>query len=299
LGPAFHQIFLKLSLHGRRHQPAQSSAVMMVGAKMIHVLRIAAALALLAVAADGRTASAAPRTDCRAKAIQDLQRLSPHGYSVYQAMADKKQFLAWLTCDDIHQGLATGVHESVHLLTHQRDAFPLIEGGEVRRPHQVSRFFAPREISRQFDLKDAYVQTYLRPGAASSASDFLYLLDELNAYSHDLHAAVQLMPLQRRDRRADNRDGLASLMAFLTGYVQAAEKTKPKTWEGLMQPEPRHVVQILWAQAETVLASSCGIADWGFKDRAHIAFMSSPKNNSALTQLLGREPTFSSACMSS
>ena len=266
---------------------------------MVRVLRITAAAALLAVLADAHTASAAPRADCRTKAINDLQRLSPNGHAIYRAMTDKKQFLVWLTCDDVHLGLSTSVHESVHMLTQERNAFPLIEGGEIRRPHEVSRFFAPRDIAKRFDSKDAYVQTYLRPGAASSATDFLYLLDELNAYSHDLNSAVQLVSLQRRDRTADHRDGLAALMAFVMSYVQAAEKTKPATWEGLMRPEPRRVVQTLWAQAETALASACGIPGFGAKDRTYISFMHKAENNSALAQLLGRPPVYPSACMSS
>jgi hypothetical protein len=185
------------------------------------------------------------------------------------------------------------------MLTEGRDAFLLIDGGEVRRPHEVSRFFAPKEIAKKFDSKDPYVQTYLRPGAASSADDFMYLLDELNAYSHDLHSAVRLISLQRRDRQADHRDGLAALMMFVMSYVDTAEKAKPKTWEGLMRPEPRRVVQTLWAQAETTLASSCGIPDFGAKDRKYVAFMSDSKNSSALARLLGRAPTFPSECMSS
>jgi hypothetical protein len=266
---------------------------------MVEVFRASAVAALLVLTGGAQSASAAPRTDCRAQAIQDLQRLSPRGHAIYQAMADKKQFLTWVTCDDVHLGLATGVHESVHMLTEERDAFPLIDGGQVRRPHEVSRFFAPREIAKRFDSRDPYVQTYLRPGAASSANEFMCLLDELNAYSHDLHSAVRLVPLQRRDRQADHRDGLAALMTFVMGYVDAAEKTKPATWQGLLRPEPRQVVQTLWAQAETALSSSCGIPAFGAKDRQYVAYLCEPKNSSALAEVLGRAPICPSACATS
>jgi hypothetical protein len=73
----------------------------------------------------------------------------------------------------------------------------------------------------EFFSRDAYVQSYLGPNGASSKDDFMYLLDELNAYSHDLDAAVALVPLQLRDREVDHRDGLAALMYFchaLRGY---------------------------------------------------------------------------------
>jgi hypothetical protein len=75
----------------------------------------AAAAALLAIAWS-QTAMAA-RTDCQPQALRDLQRLSPQGHAVYQAITDKRHFLRFLTCDDVVLGLATAVHESVHLLT--------------------------------------------------------------------------------------------------------------------------------------------------------------------------------------
>ena len=62
---------------------------------------------------------------------------------------------------------------------------------QLKRPHEVSAFFAPQLIAGKFKAND-FVATYLRPGSASSATDFLYLLDELNAYTHDLSTAVNL-----------------------------------------------------------------------------------------------------------
>lgn len=262
-------------------------------------LRAAATLlALLNIVA--QTASAAPRaarTDCREQAINDLQRLSPRGYEIYEAVADKKQFLTWVTCDDLQVGLATGVHETVHVLTAERDAYPLIDGSSIPRPHEVSKFFAPREIAKKFDPKDAYVQNYLSPGGASSKDDFMYLLDELNAYSHDLNSSSRLVPLQRHDRQVDQRDGLAALMTFVMSYVETAQKSKPATWAGLQRPEPRRVVQTLWKQAETTLASSCGIPDFGKNDRDYIASLCDPKNGKALTDLLDRAPVCARECL--
>lgn len=260
-----------------------------------------ATLAFLIVAVTSQTSSAAPRTEgkgCYTQALGNLERLSPHGYAIYKAMTDKKQFMTWLTCDDVQLGLATSVHESVHVLTQERDAFPLIDGGDVRRPHQVSKFFSPKDIAGNFDSKDSFVQTYLRPGGASSANDFLYVLDELNAYSHDLHSAVKLASLQRRDRQVDHRDGLTALMAFVVSYADTAQKKQPATWEGLQRPEHKQVVQTLWAQAETTLDSSCGIPAFGRKDKDYIAFINDPKRNAALTALIGRAPKISSDCLS-
>ena len=110
-------------------------------------------------------------------------------------------------------GLATAVHESVHLLTSEKEAYPLIGGGLAERPSESLRFFAPREIARRFDGRNAYVQTYLKRGAASSAEDFRFLLDELNAYSHDLATSVRLVSLLRPEHgQVGHRDGLAALV---------------------------------------------------------------------------------------
>jgi hypothetical protein len=250
-------------------------------------------VALLAVAAP---ATAAPRTDCRQQAIRDLQRLSPQGHAIYSAMPDKKLFMFWVTCDDTQLGLATAVHESVHILTEQMDAYPLIGGGSIRRLHEVSRLFPPREIAGNFDRSDIYVQTYLRPGAATSATDLMYLLDELNAYTHDLNSAIRLAPLNKSNSQVDHRDGLTALMAFVMSYVDRARRHKPATWEGLQRPEPRRLVQVLWRQAEATLTKSWDVPGIGHQDRKYVAFMCDHRNSDALAELLGRTPISADAC---
>lgn len=243
------------------------------------------------------SAALAARPDCQPQALRDLQRLSPQGHAIYLAMSNKGHFLRFLTCDDVVLGLATAVHESVHLLTGEKDAYPLIDGTSVRRPPENLRFLAPRDIARRFDPRDIYVQNYLRRGAASSADDFRFLLDELNAYSHDLNAAVQLVPLRRGDRQVGHRDGLAALMSFVMGYADAARQSAPATWEGLQRPETKKVVATLWAQAEGVLASSCGVPAFGREDRKHVAFLCDRRNGEALGHLLGRAPACPAACL--
>jgi hypothetical protein len=259
-------------------------------------------LTLLAVFGSSQETFAAPRIDqigCRPKAIHDLQELSPRGYAIYQEVKDKSQFFTWLTCDDVQTGLSTAVHESVHVLTEEQDAYPLIDGSSIRRPHEVSHFFAPAKIAGKFDAHDPYVQNYLSPSGASSKDDFMYLLDELNAYSHDLNSAVKLVSLQRHDRDIDRRDGLAAVMDFVMRYVDVAQKREPATWQGLLRPEPRRVVQTLWSQAETTLASSCGLPEFGLKDREYIGFICEQRNGGALAELLGRAPACPSECLSS
>ena len=252
----------------------------------------------LGVSQPGFAAPQAKQSGCQSQALSNLERLSPEGYAIYTAMSDKKQFLVWLTCDDVQLGLATSVHESVHVLTQEQDSFPLINGEKIRRPHQVAKFFAPKLAAKSFDGRDSYVQTYLRPGSATSAENFLYMLDELNAYSHDLNSAVKLVSLQRRDRQVDHRDGLTALMAFVVSYTDMAKKSQPAAWQGLQAAEPKQVIQTLWTQAETVLNASCDIPAIGRKDKDYIAFINDPKNNTAITDLIGRSPKISDECVS-
>src|SRR5262249_17761038 len=159
-----------------------------------------------------------------------LRGSAPQGFAVYQAIQDKKFFLSWISCNEAQLGLSTAVHESVHYITAETDAFPLVGGGQLKRPHEVSEFFAPSLIAGKFKAND-FVTTYVRPGSASSSTDFLYLLDELNAYTHDLNTAVALSRAQAAveegDEEVDHRDGLAALMAFVALYVERAEESEP------------------------------------------------------------------------
>ena len=245
--------------------------------------------------------SAASAADCRPAALERLRTAAPEGFAIYQAIKDKKFFVGWLSCDEAQLGLPTAVHESVHYIAAEIDAFPLVHGGQVKRPHEVSGFFAPSLIAGKFKADD-FVTTYLRPGSASSSGDFLYLLDELNGYTHDLNTAVRLS--HRRGQagegdQVDHRDGLAALMAFVALYVERAEQSEPATWSGLRAPGVARTVSELWGRAEQVMASSCGIPNFGTGDRSLIRQFCQPGPQASLQKILGRAPVCPSACLSS
>ncbi len=240
--------------------------------------------------------SAANAADCKPAALEKLRAASADGFAVYQEIKDKKFFLNWITCDDVQLDLPTAVHESVHFITAEKDAFPLVNGGEISRPHEVSAFFAPQLIAAKFK-PSPFVTTYLRPGSASSASDFLYLLDELNAYTHDLNAAVDLKNMRRGDQQVDGRDGLAAAMAFVALYVQRAEESDPATWSGLQKPQAAKTFSALWGQAEKVMASSCAIPNFGTEDKGFIRQFCQVKPQSSLHKILGRAPVCPTQCL--
>jgi hypothetical protein len=258
-----------------------------------------AALACMPLAASLK--SAAEAGDCRPGAIERLRAAAPEGFAIYQAIKDKKFFLGWISCDEAELGLPTAVHESVHYITSETDAFPLLHGGQLKRPHEVSAFFAPQLIAGKFKAND-FVTTYLRPGSASSASDLLYLLDELNAYTHDLNTAVNLSrssgPVEHGDE-VDHRDGLAALMAFVALYAERAEASEPATWSGLLEPRVANTVSELWGRAEQVMASSCGIANFGTEDKSLIRQFCQRAPQAALQKILGRAPVCPTACLKS
>jgi hypothetical protein len=243
--------------------------------------------------------SAATAADCRPAAIERLRAASPEGFAIYRKVKDEKFFLGWISCGEAGFGLPTAVHESVHYITAETDAFPLLGGGELKRPHEVSAFFAPSLIAARFKGSD-FVTTYLQPGAASSAGDFLYLLDELNAYTHDLAAAVSLHRSQAstdEGDHVDHRDGLAALMAFVALYVERAEQSEPATWRGLTEPRAARIVSALWGQAEKVMASSCGIPNFGTEDRLLIRQFCQRGPQAALQKVIGRAPICPAACL--
>jgi len=245
-------------------------------------------------------AASATASDCRSASVERLRAEAPQGFTIYQQIKDKNFFLGWLDCNDPQLGLPTAVHESVHYVTAETDAFPLLGGGALKRPHEASGFFAPSLIAAKFKLND-FVATYLRPGSASSAGDFLYLLDELNAYTHDLATAIALSRSEAfvgpSDEHIDHRDGLAALMAFVALYVERAEASEPATWRGLNEPRVAKTVAELWGRAETAMAASCGIPNFGTEDKTLIRQFCQPGPRAALRKVIGRAPVCPAACL--
>src|SRR3954452_17055086 len=126
--------------------------------------------AVMYMPAAGGVNSSAVAGDCRLEAIERLSDFAPQGFAVYQAVKDKKFFLGWISCNEAQLGLPTAVHESAHYIAAETDAFPLMDGRRLKRPHEVSAFYAPSVIAAKFKPSD-FVTTYLRPGSASSAGD--------------------------------------------------------------------------------------------------------------------------------
>jgi len=243
-----------------------------------------------------RGAAGAQAGGCQENAIRQLKASSPDGYSIYEMVDDKPFFRGWISCDDIQLGLSTAVHESTHYVTSHHDAYPLVNGGQIGRPHEASKFYAPSLIAAKF-TPSHFVDIYLTSGKASSATDFLYLLDELNAYSHDLNTAVNLERLRPADVEVEYRDGLAALMAFVAVYAETAKESEPVTWSGLQEPAVAKTVAVLWGHAEQVMVASCRIPNIGSEDKAYIRRFCEAGPRSAMQTILGRPPVCPADCL--
>ncbi len=234
---------------------------------------------------------------CRAEALAQLREQSPDGYRIYERIADKKMFTTWILCDDRQRGLTTAVHEAVHMLTEQLDAFPLIDGRQIKRIPALEKFAPPGRIARQFSRSDDFVKTYLLPGGASSADDFTYLIDEFNSYVHDLNTAIETQAIAPKDTRLGHRDGMSAMMAFLMAYVSYAEKEDARTWAGLHRPDVKRLVTTLWSEAERTIEKSCSVPRYSVDDRAYLSYICTPANGRALGHMLGRAPHCPRACL--
>ena len=240
--------------------------------------------------------SASADTSCHAKALRDLKQLAPEGYAIYTRTVNKPDFLHWVTCDDVQLGLTTAVHETVHLQTEELNAYPLITGERLPRVAEGRTFFPPRLIASKFDPESMYVSTYLMPGAASSAGQLRYLLDEFNAYAHDLNAAVKLQAIADPGRDVYHRDGLAALMSFVAAYVEDARARYPATWAELQKPLVKKTVVGLWTQAERVMSSSCRSPRIGLEAPLYLSKVCSATIKHGLAVMLGRPPVCPIGC---
>ena len=255
----------------------------------------AALCGLILQAATSLGVEPAAAGECGPQAIDVLKAASSNGYAVFRAVKDRAFFRTWLDCDDAQYGLPTAVHESVHLITADGDAYPLVGGGAVKRPAEDGALFAPARIARQF-RSSLFVDTYLRPKGATSAVDVRYLLDELNAYTHDLDTAVALAERRDPDVQRHHRDGLAALMSFVALYIETAEND-PSAWSALKRPGTAAAVTTLWTQAEHTLVASCRIPEFGDEDKIFLGKLCATRTQAALGRFLGRVPVCPKACL--
>lgn len=243
-------------------------------------------------------AAADPPKACVERALGYLRQALPEGYSIYDRLKNKSVFTFFLKCgDDVQLGMTSAVHEGAHGLTSELNAYPLINGGVVPLVGDMKSLFRPGLVAPRFNKSSAFVSTYLMPGAATSADEFGFLLNELNAYTHDLNAAVKLKRYSSENYDVYHRDGLAALMAFTAAYVERARQEDAAAWSALQAPGVRRSVATLWAQAEHVMGASCRVPRYAHEAAEFLTPVCGATIRHGLGQLLGRPPLCPVTCL--
>lgn len=259
------------------------------------LVRLLACLGSMVLAVSTARAGAEP--PCLPAALEILRTSLPQGLRVYQKLTNKKDFTHWIKCEDLQLELATAVHEGIHVLTTELNGYLLLDGRVLPRVGEGRQFFAPKVVAGQFKRQSAFVQSYLMPGGATSADEFAYLLDELNAYSHDLTVAARLTRYAPKDTHVYHRDGLAALMAFVGAYVERARVENGDTWAQLRGGTTPKTVAALWAQAEVAMGGACRIPSGGLEARDYLRPLCASTIKHGLGTLLGRPPLCPVSCL--
>lgn len=238
----------------------------------------------------------------RHRILDRLRHVSPAAMRVYEALRDKEFFWTWVKKDDppamLAQNLQTAVHESLHSLRQDMgNSILAMDGSRLQLPGPARRMMELASIADRFRRAGiaegatgdgSNFQTYVRRGAASSAIDFSYLLDEFNAYIYDRNIAEQLNSAFNGGGSGLNPYGVVSMMAFVGEYAAAARQTNPETWKNLTDPAVAKTVATLWQQgldvAERALAAH-GEFPTDNETRVYAGMYKSPDVTRAMTAI--------------
>ena len=221
-----------------------------------------------------------------------LEQHHPIGYAIYRA--DPVSFLDaawWHNCNfSIVDVLVVALHETVHALSTNSYYLP---GGQTLGRVNDTGLFPPIKIADQF-ANDRFKELYLSSGpeSASSAQQFSFLLDELNAYSHGLATenALSKFVIERQWR-----SGAVAMMAYTKAYLSLAAKKYPRAWSQLLAQKA--TIGIIWSNAELTVKNSCSKGPPTVReDLVYLRAICSTSTNPALEQILGRKPECELSC---
>lgn len=229
---------------------------------------------------------------CFDRAVHLLRERSPNEYKIYEMLNSETFFNIWLECDETNFNVTTALHESVHRLSFLRRraqrnsiySFPLPDGRflDVTRLQFFNRDLIASDIAESD--RDMYFDAYLT--GRSGAQSLLVLLDELNAYTHELILARDLAPLYPRQSRVSHRDGVARMMHFTALYLKRAlhqhGPLELETLDNLKHPAIANLIATLWKAAETALKQTCSLGSLGVEDAAILSKVYSPEVRSVV-----------------
>jgi hypothetical protein len=193
---------------------------------------------------------------CEQMAVNTLRTSAPGEARVYDLLKDKDGFLFYVKCSrsEFMSSLTGAIHESVHMLRTQTGGYFLLNGSFLKAVEDDEGLMPPSKILALVDASDDKVQHYIAGDPDGSSGRFATLLDEFNAYTHTLEVTLRL-PLQ--SMVAYERYSVLSMMQFVKLYAEVARKSSPRSYAALLRADRRHVIQVLWAQAQALLDRSC------------------------------------------
>lgn len=235
--------------------------------------------------------AAASEPSCTDEAIRILKQNSSHGYRVYLDRKDRKFFSRFLDCDDIPNSLSTAVHESVHTMwrrsRYREHPYYLPDGtwAKVEFRDLFHREELLQDLGGKARPNNSYDESYL---ASTGNQDITMVLEELNAYIHDLIVTKDLAPLMPGTMQVSGRDGLATFMHYLKLYLHRAKVKHPRDWEEISGSQAYvATIRAMWSFAEKALREACPIPRIGIRDQVILGDVYAPESAGALEELLG------------
>lgn len=236
-----------------------------------------------------------PPEECVRQSNNYIMKYSPTGQKVYNMMENKADFEIWYNCEDQETSkityLSTAIHESVHSLTASLDRYPLLDGRKLTK-FDDEGLPPPNKVRKLFPKDHDLVATYLNPGEESATSNelFSYLLDELNAYTFDLKAIMELLPvdpsLKDSGQGSSFKDGTAALMSFTAAHLNRLKDSKH--WASI--EKQKHIIATIWTQAENILNEACRYPFLGGTEDQFIKILL--EHQDGINKILGRKVRF-------
>lgn len=236
---------------------------------------------------------------CHDSYLSFLKEKSEEGYRVYDIRKDIPGhisfFFFWIKCDKNSKILeiATAVHETVHKLTDDFDAYPQINGTMLKRIPETEKMMPIYKIRSKIRpyVADMIYETYLtkKSNTTDSASDMTLFFDEFNAFTYDVYVVSQL---SKKNLNYSARDGLPMFMVAFIEYIKHVKKFEPNTWKLLNQENSKNLIQTLWNQAVMVFNIACKYPH-GLDDIKAIKYLQNRNNVMILKDILNESPSIS------
>ena len=230
---------------------------------------------------------------CAGAAINTLKQVDAQGFTVLANLPKPSEASRFLNCNRSDYDLGTLVHESSHMVTQShftgREFSMLLPDGKLHTVPYDEHFFKLTEL--QVDLPqrdiDHYAETYIFGGGQQQS--FPWMLDELNAYTHELITMTHLSQAGIKSVTSSYRDGPTRFMHYVELYLRRARVAHPEQWEKIAsEPKYLDLIQNLWHHAESAISESCPHDELGIASEGIFPEVYTPDNLNELHELFAK-----------